>query len=590
MSLADTTEINVDEPFPSVTLESTRRSAERSADTSNFPRNSNASDKSVDYSRSQCSCGSLNSHCDYSEEFVSECSETTANRNYVETPVVKENKEEKKNYNVSKFSLPKGPEISMEKKHNCKAPISNSQANVTQRRDAMTHRILSARLHKIKELKNELTDIHRKLEATVIENQFLKQVQLRHLRAIGKYENSQNNLPQIVAQHQSEVKNLRQLLRKSQAKERAISRKLRETDGELLRTKDTLQTLQRLSEDKNLAERGELTQRLSSLTTKMETNDKKIQSLEKQLRLNNKAFSRQLATESRKTAAAQAATRTLQMEVTHLQQRLKEKDRELEIRNIYTNRILKNSQDKDYPKVSSTKSIQVDRKSVPFTIMRHQETQKSEDAPSLTTKGNKTTRNIGQKEKSTEIACAAPHGVGQLPNQEGAKRKCEDAAEEEERREADAAPEHAGRPRPQDEQEAAAPPPRPRRRYAFSEAVENLHHGLPAAGAPHAGPRRGEPPGQPARDDEPSLGKAGRAKAPDAAFLARKSSLMEELFGSGCVLRAGAEARAPAEAPRRKRPQPPPPGRASAGNACGDAKATAVDSASPTEGKRKIIT
>ncbi|EPY79216.1 hypothetical protein CB1_000950006 [Camelus ferus] len=187
----------------------------------------------------------------------------------------------------------------------------------------MTHRVLSARLHKIKELRNELADLHRKLEATAIENQFLKQLQFRHLKAIGKYENSQNNLPQIMVKHQNEVKNLRQLLRKSQGKERTVSRKLRETDSELLKTKDALQALQKLSEDKNLAEREELTQRLSVLTTKMEANDKKIQNLEKQLRLNNKAFTRQLASESQKTLAAHAATNALQLEVKRLQQELK---------------------------------------------------------------------------------------------------------------------------------------------------------------------------------------------------------------------------------------------------------------------------
>ena len=80
-----------------------------------------------------------------------------------------------------------------------------------------------------------------------------------------------------MAKHQNEVKNLRQLLRKSQAKERAMSRKLREMDGELLRTKDALQALQKISEDNSLPEREELTQRLSILTAKMEANDKKIQ-------------------------------------------------------------------------------------------------------------------------------------------------------------------------------------------------------------------------------------------------------------------------------------------------------------------------
>ena len=162
--------------------------------------------------------------------------------------------------------------------HSWNVPFLSSQISVAaQRRDAMIHRILSARLRKIKELKNELADLHHKAEATVIENQFLKQVQLKHLKAIGNYENSQNNLPQIMAKHQNEVKNLRQLLRKSQAKERAMSRKLREMDGELLRTKDALQALQKISEDNSLPEREELTQRLSILTAKMEANDKKIQ-------------------------------------------------------------------------------------------------------------------------------------------------------------------------------------------------------------------------------------------------------------------------------------------------------------------------
>ncbi|XP_070108326.1 lebercilin-like protein isoform X9 [Equus caballus] len=328
MSLADAAETHVDERFPGVALENPRRSAELGSHpgtgTGDHPGTSNASDKSVDYSRSQCSCRS-SSHYDYSEDFLSEGSETPVNRNYLEKPVVKGKKEEKKKCNVSKISQPKGQkEIPVEKKRSWNAPFLNSQINMTtQRRGVMAHRILSARLHKIKELKNEVADIHRKLEATVIENQFLKQLQLRHLKAIGKYENSQNNLPQIMVKHQNEVKSLRQLLRKSQEKERSISRKLRNTDGELLRTKDALQALQKLSEDKNLEEREELTQRLSILKTKMEANDKQIQSLEQQLRLNRKAFNRQLAIENRKTCAAQTATKTLQMEVKRLQQRLK---------------------------------------------------------------------------------------------------------------------------------------------------------------------------------------------------------------------------------------------------------------------------
>ncbi|XP_040339829.1 lebercilin-like protein isoform X3 [Herpailurus yagouaroundi] len=544
-------------------------------------------------------------------------------------------------------------EISVERKHNWNAPLLNAQNNViAQRRDAVTHRILSARLQKIKELKNELCDIRRKLEATVIENQFLKHLQLRHLKAIGKYENSQNNLPQIMVKHQNEVKNLRQLLRKSQEKERSASRKLRETDSELLKTKDSLQELQRLSEDKNLAEREELTQKLSVLTTKTEANNKKIQSLEKQLRLNNRVFNRQLATENRKTLAAQAATKTLQMEIKRLQQKLKEKGRELEIRNIYANRILKNLHDKDYPTVSSTKSVQADR-SFLFTSMKHQETQKSEDVPSLTTKGKKTTGNVGHKEKSTGMTCAVPPCISKLPNQEESKKKYEDLSKEEDHLEVRAPPENPEIQREKKDQEkkttlvpeeqevppkriqethpdredtreddtvkeefrslqvsdagegpkknAAANvkiPFRQRKHYLFTEATENLHLGLPASGGPAGagkahGLAEGPKPERSVSGYEPSFGKSSRPKAKDT-FSEKKSSLMEELFGSGCAFKHDPTSTAAprgAEETAEGMAHHPPPGQASASNAFGDSKVTVVNSksSSPTEEKRKII-
>lgn len=155
--------------------------------------------------------------------------------------------------------------------------LSNQNTTVSQKKDVLAQRIFSARLHKTKELKNELSDLQHKLEASNVENQLLKQLQYRHLKAIGKYENAENNLPNLIARHYHEVRSLRELLRKSQEQERKTLRKLRKVEAELLRTKDALQTLHKISEDKNLAERGELTRRLSVLTEKMEASDKKIQ-------------------------------------------------------------------------------------------------------------------------------------------------------------------------------------------------------------------------------------------------------------------------------------------------------------------------
>ncbi|XP_050018085.1 lebercilin-like protein [Alexandromys fortis] len=648
MSLADTTKAHTNEHFPSLALGSNRKSAEgkSSPGAGDLSRNSRASNGSVDYSRSQCSYRSLTSHYDYSEDFLSECSEAATNRHELEQPLGKE--KEKRKYSPSKIPQPKGQkDLPTEKRHTWNASFLNSQIQtVTKRRDAMTHRILSARLHKIKELKNELADTRRKLEATATENQILKQLQLRHAKAIGRYVSSQDSLPQVTVRHQNEVRSLRQLLRKSQEKERAVARKLRETDSELLRTRDALQALQKLSEDKSLAEREELTHRLTVLTAKMEANDKKIQNLEKQLRLNNRSFGRQLAKENRKTLTAQTATKTLQGEVRQLQQKLKEKDRELEIKNIYTNRILKNLHEKeDYPKVSSTKSVQADRKSLPSVNMRHQETQKS-DVPLWTAKGKKTTGNIGHKGKSTEINHDISCYMCKLPKQEESKRNYEDLSKEVEHPKPQASLETLRKQeeKREDQEKKVIPPevepiakesvtpahpegevparevavvaevaqegeaydvepgpapnktPRPRKHYSFTEATENLHHGLPTScGQASGSPRCRHGMGKHRSDQdlrlepasyEPSFGKATRVKAKETAFRDKKSSLMEELFGAGFAGRSG-----PTNGEVAGKAQQLGPSQASASNAFGDSRATVVRSiqASPAEGNRKTV-
>lgn len=149
---------------------------------------------------------------------------------------------------------------------------------------------------------------------------------------------------------------------------------------------------------------------------------------------------------------------------------------------------------------------------------------------------------------------------------------------------------------------------RQRKRYSFTVATENLHHGLPASGGPAPGPRRCNPgtdrrrggtdgpkPEHSASAYEPSFGKSSRAKAAGAAFRDKKSSLMEELFGSGYALkkdRAGAARAGPEDTWKSTKMPQPPPGQAPASNAFGDSKVTVVNSiksSSPTEGKIKII-
>ncbi|XP_041088793.1 lebercilin-like protein [Polyodon spathula] len=225
-----------------------------------------------------------------------------------------------------------------------------------------TARILSARLHQIKKLSNDLHDLQEKLNAVDLENKLLKQLQSRHAKALRKFEDSESSLPHMIAQHSSEVKSLREQLRRSQEQDHIGSHKLRSCEAELLRTKDSLQRLQQLSEDKKLEEREELARKLRVLRVSTGYQEKKIQELEKKLELCNTSFTRHLAAETRKTLESRELSEFLQMQLGLLRKRIQEKEGELEIQYIYSNRLVKGCPKRDVlPRVRNvTKSVQTD--------------------------------------------------------------------------------------------------------------------------------------------------------------------------------------------------------------------------------------
>ncbi|XP_067848486.1 lebercilin-like protein isoform X2 [Heptranchias perlo] len=148
--------------------------------------------------------------------------------------------------------------------------------------DPVTRHILSARLHKTKELKNEVCDLQRELENARLENRLLRQLQYRHMKALVKFENEQNNLPQLLVRHEGEVRMLKEMLRKSKQQDRNVSKQLKEAEAELWKTKNSMQKLKVLCDKKNLAERDDLTWELTNLTKKLEVDQQKIQNTSRQ--------------------------------------------------------------------------------------------------------------------------------------------------------------------------------------------------------------------------------------------------------------------------------------------------------------------
>ncbi|XP_016320317.1 lebercilin-like isoform X2 [Sinocyclocheilus anshuiensis] len=229
--------------------------------------------------------------------------------------------------------------------------------------DPVTKRMLSARLLKINELKNALSE--RRLHADELqrENRLLRQMQLRQEKALHRYNDTESEISQLLSRHNNETHVLRERLRRSQENQRTAERSLRETDAQLQCCRSQLQKLQQLADDQNLGEREELSRKLTYTQGKLQESERRVKELEKNMELSSGSFQRQLANERKRTHDSQQEVKALQEEMERLCTKLKEKEKELDARNIYANRMLKASSRKEAENGSKRKVQTEDRAS-----------------------------------------------------------------------------------------------------------------------------------------------------------------------------------------------------------------------------------
>uniref|UniRef100_A0A8C7I6A8 Lebercilin-like protein n=1 Tax=Oncorhynchus kisutch TaxID=8019 RepID=A0A8C7I6A8_ONCKI len=172
-------------------------------------------------------------------------------------------------------------------------------------------RTSSAHRHRIKELNSQVWELQQQLSGVATENKLLKQLQGRH--AVIKFCTHPHR--QVLAKHGNAMRALQELQRKARNRRNCLSRRLRGTKEELLRTKDALYRLQLLSEDCSLEEREELSHRLALITVDLHRKNKRIQDLERNLELSQISFNQPLATETRKTNEARELSDYLQAQI-----------------------------------------------------------------------------------------------------------------------------------------------------------------------------------------------------------------------------------------------------------------------------------
>lgn len=142
--------------------------------------------------------------------------------------------------------------------------------------DPVTKRMLSARLLKINELKNALSELRLHADKLQRENRLLRQLQLRQEKALHRYDDTESEISQLLSRHNNETHVLRERLRRSQENQRTAERSLRETDVQLQRCRSQLQKLQQLADDQNLGEREELSRKLMYAQGKLQESEHRV--------------------------------------------------------------------------------------------------------------------------------------------------------------------------------------------------------------------------------------------------------------------------------------------------------------------------
>lgn len=158
-------------------------------------------------------------------------------------------------------------------------------------------RVISARLHRMKSLQNQLGDAQIHIAELTNENRLLRTLHKRQDSALAKYECSTSELPHLLRSHAEEIRVAEEKCRNLQQKNKELMARIKQKDASLLALTDQNKHLIQLNHNKNLEEREKLTNRVRYLELRLNEKDDEIKVLHRRLLLEAKTFKTQLNAE-----------------------------------------------------------------------------------------------------------------------------------------------------------------------------------------------------------------------------------------------------------------------------------------------------
>lgn len=204
------------------------------------------------------------------------------------------------------------------------------------KKDSIASHMLIAKQQELNDLQNDLFHAKQRLANAEKENKLLKTLQRRQDKAIRKFETAENDIPRLISRNFEDQRVLKTRLRRTQETKRELETKLNENSEEMLKMEGVLRRLKRMVYDKNLGERSELSKQLNDAENNFTRAERRIKELDRKLELSINNCTRQLNTERQKHKETRERLELLHQEYLDTDAKLKEKERALNVSNIYT--------------------------------------------------------------------------------------------------------------------------------------------------------------------------------------------------------------------------------------------------------------
>jgi len=216
--------------------------------------------------------------------------------------------------------------------------LSKTSSARPEKVDPITARILSANRAKRQIAGNQAGEIKRKNMQLYEEIKSLRILCRNQEKSLKQFESTQSALPRVLQNFEHDKAILKERLRKTKDAEKRLEREKKRLDMEQEKSQKKIRELNNIIQNKNLDERWSLQQQLSAAENRAVEAEGSLRELDRKMDLQQSALERQLKKEIRRRVRAENENQKNKDDIRLIQEKLTEKEKQLDYTNIYIQR------------------------------------------------------------------------------------------------------------------------------------------------------------------------------------------------------------------------------------------------------------